>query len=180
MALGGNLGMETVFVLTNHLHSLLTEDRKIIKTSDLDNVFEKCQVQQMPRAQAIYEISSLVTRAQAWDTPWLKFSSLYMAPHADPSGLPNAVGEIVRKAPVLDFLPLDREWPKGVMAWENGEGDAKRAAAAVAAKASGDAKGRLPQRSNKTQVSPVPNLAKFLVGWAYAAFSVLWSRVART
>ncbi|KAH7304208.1 FAD binding domain protein [Stachybotrys elegans] len=137
MALGGNLGMESVFVLVNRLRQALVDsanEGKVngLSTLQLKTVFEQYQAQQHPRAMAILNISSAVSNAQAWATPWIKFSSMYIAPHADPRAITNVLGEIVRRGSVLDFLPLDHDWIKGKLPWENGVEDAYRAAVSVA------------------------------------------------
>ena len=178
MALGGNLGMESVFVLVNRLRQALNDsgnEGKInsLNTSQLRTIFEQYQMQQQPRAKAICDISGAVSSAQAWATPWLKFSSIYIAPYANPRGLPDAVGEIVRRGTVLDFLPLDEKWPGGRLEWENGVEDAQRANAAVAKKNESSPFAVVPKRPNLL----LPQSLKLAVGSLQAYARYFWVMV---
>lgn len=169
MALGGNLGIESVIVLTNLLRKEFRKregEGRNMGNTEIQTVFEQFQIQQLGRARAVFDLSAFVSRAQAWDTPWLKFSSMYIAPRTDPRTMPNAVGEILRRAPILDFLPLGT-WPEGKMKWENGDEDAKRAAAAVKTKSGMEAS------CYPVSASHNPALKLFLGGLATASV-VMW------
>lgn len=172
MALGGNLGIESIVVLTNLLHRALADrkGRGKLSTAELDALFEQYQVHQHPRARSIFEISSFISRVQAWDTAWMKFSSIHIAPRMNPRALPDAVGEIVRKAAVLDFLPLAKD-PAARMQWENGKEDAERAAAAVVARTSGTA---VVSADRSWPATSVQDIFEIIFGGAIALPFFLW------
>ncbi|KAI9155740.1 FAD-dependent urate hydroxylase [Paramyrothecium foliicola] len=176
MALGGNLGMESVFVLVNRLRHALSELQKeglskALSTSQISTVFEQYQTQQHPRAKQIYEVSSAVSCGHAWATPWIKFSSLYIAPYVNQRALPDALGEIVRRGPVLDFLPIDNAWPGGRLQWENGAEDAKRATAAVAQ--ANVSRPAVAVQNNPTAI--LPQSLKLAIGCLQAYFAYLFA-----
>ncbi|PNY24071.1 FAD-dependent urate hydroxylase [Tolypocladium capitatum] len=130
LALGGNLGIESVTVLTNLLRKALVnrQGHGKLTASELKNVFEEYQAQQFPRARATFEVSSAASRAHAWDSLWLKFSSIYITPRQNPMAFPDLLCEMMRGAPILDFVPVGK-WPEGRLKWVNddaaGTGSAK-------------------------------------------------------
>ena len=119
MALGGNSGMESVVVLTNHLRRMLDQQRggRPSKTS-LNTTFQAYQDERLPRMRRIMEFSSLISRVQAWDNPFLKWMSIYFLPYLPERKLANDLGEIIRKAPKLDFVPLG-PWNESRLEWED-------------------------------------------------------------
>ncbi|CAL8575779.1 hypothetical protein XPA_001683 [Xanthoria parietina] len=119
LALGGNSGMESVVVLTNLLHSILTSHSPSKPSHDaLTKVFQSYQDQRLPRMRQIMEFSRLISRTQAWDNWILKMLSIWVLPYLPQRKLANDLGEIIRKAPMLDFVPLG-DWKKGLMEWED-------------------------------------------------------------
>ncbi|POR35297.1 FAD-dependent urate hydroxylase [Tolypocladium paradoxum] len=165
MALGGNLGIESVTVLTNLLRKALVDKKGPgkLKVSELKNVLEEFQAQQLPRAQAIFEVSSSVSRAQAWDSLWLKFTSIYIAPRSNPRALPDGLGEIMRAAPILDFVPVGK-WPEGRLEWVHGDAAGKRSAEATPS----------TPATNDRAGSQLVHAAKLVVGGIAAASIVSW------
>ncbi|KAL8847074.1 MAG: hypothetical protein Q9221_007861 [Calogaya cf. arnoldii] len=119
MALGGNSGMESVVVLTNLLHRNLASSSPSKPSSHaLTQVFQTYQDQRLPRMRHIMEFSRLITRTQAWDNWFLKMLSIWVLPYLPQRKLANDLGEIIRKAPMLDFVPLG-DWEDGLMEWED-------------------------------------------------------------
>ncbi|KAL9008627.1 MAG: hypothetical protein Q9173_006265 [Seirophora scorigena] len=119
MALGGNSGMESVVVLTNLLHRTLASDSPSKPSQDaLTQAFQAYQDQRLPRMRHVMEFSRLITRTQAWDKWFLKMMSIWVLPYLPQRKLANDLGEIIRKAPMLDFVPLG-DWDEGLMEWED-------------------------------------------------------------
>lgn len=119
MALGGNSGMESVVVLTNLLHRTLASNSPSKPSPDaLTQAFQAYQDQRLPRMRHIMEFSRLITRTQAWDNWFLKMVSIWVLPYLPQRKLANDLGEIIRKAPMLDFVPLG-DWDEGLMEWED-------------------------------------------------------------
>ncbi|KAL8976008.1 MAG: hypothetical protein Q9205_007905 [Flavoplaca limonia] len=119
MALGGNSGMESVVVLTNLLHRTLASTSPSKPSHDaLTQAFQAYQDQRLPRMRHIMKFSRLITRTQAWDNWFLKMVSIWVLPYLPERKLANDLGEIIRKAPMLDFVPLG-DWDEGLMEWED-------------------------------------------------------------
>ncbi|KAL9597889.1 MAG: hypothetical protein Q9219_004842 [cf. Caloplaca sp. 3 TL-2023] len=119
MALGGNSGMESVIVLTNLLHAqLAATNYRPPSRHTLDNLFQRYQDQRLPRMKHILEFSRLITRTQAWDTWLLKMISIWVLPYLPKRKLADDLGEIIRKAPMLDFVELG-DWQDGRLEWED-------------------------------------------------------------
>lgn len=119
MALGGNSGMESVVVLTNLLHAHLSATEfNSPSRHTLNQIFQQYQDQRLPRMKHILEFSRLITRTQAWDNWFLKMVSIWVLPYLPERKLSNDLGEIIRKAPMLDFVPLG-DWEQGKIEWED-------------------------------------------------------------
>ncbi|KAL9003537.1 MAG: hypothetical protein Q9188_003595 [Gyalolechia gomerana] len=119
LALGGNSGMESVVVLTNLLHANLSAADFISPSRHtLNCLFQRYQDQRLPRMKHIMEFSRLITRTQAWDNWILKMVSIWVLPYLPQRKLANDLEEIIRKAPMLDFVPLG-EWKQGRLEWED-------------------------------------------------------------
>ena len=111
--------MESVVVLTNLLHRTLASTSHSKPSSDaLTQAFQAYQDQRLPRMRHIMEFSRLITRTQAWDNWFLKIVSIWVLPYLPQRKLANDLGEIIRKAPMLDFVPLG-DWDEGLMEWED-------------------------------------------------------------
>ena len=119
MALGGNSGIESVVVLTNHLRRMPEQQRggRIGKTS-LDTTLQAYQDERLPRMRRIMEFSSLISRVQAWDNVFLKWLSIYFLPYLPERKLADYLGEIIREAPKLDCVPVG-PWNKSRLEWED-------------------------------------------------------------
>lgn len=159
--------MESVTVLTNLLRKAVVDKKGQGKptASELRRVFEEYQTQQLPRAQAIFDLSSFVSRVHAWDSFWLKFTSMYIAPRSDPRALPDGLGEIMRAAPVLDFVPVGK-WPEGRLEWVHG-GSAGKGSGSEEVKSSTSA-------TNDRVGSQLLHAAKLVVGGIAAASIMSW------
>lgn len=119
MALGGNSGMESVVVLTNHLRRMLEAERgKSPNKTSIRTTFQAYQDERLPRMRHIMRFSSTISRVQAWDSWLLKTISIYLLPYLPQRKLANDLGEIIRKAPKLDFVPLG-QWNEGLLEWED-------------------------------------------------------------
>ncbi|KAI4279288.1 MAG: hypothetical protein L6R38_005070 [Xanthoria sp. 2 TBL-2021] len=119
MTLGGNSGMESVVVLTNLLHRTLASHSSSKPSHEaLTKVFQAYQDQRLPRMRHIMEFCRLISRTQAWDNWFLKMLSIWVLPYLPQRKLANDLGEIIRKAPMLDFVPLG-DWNEGLMEWED-------------------------------------------------------------
>ena len=119
IALGGNSGMESVVVLTNLLNRTLKEHQGgRLSRATINAVFHEYQEIRLPRMRHIMNFSSLVSRTQGWDNWLLKATSIYIMPYLPQRKLANDLGEIIRKAPSLDFVPLG-PWNKGLLEWED-------------------------------------------------------------
>lgn len=107
IALGGNSGIESVVVLCNHLQRLLQEGAGA-KPSDgaLDAVFAAYQAERLKRMQDILAVSSLITKVQAWDTPWHKFMATWLLPLQADRTTADQMSEIIRKGPKLEYVDL--------------------------------------------------------------------------
>lgn len=111
--------MESVVVLTNLLHRTLASDSPSKSSLHaLTQAFQAYQDQRRPRMRHIMEFSRLITRTQAWDNWFLKMMSIWVLPYLPQRKLANDLGEIIRKAPMLDFVPLG-DWDEGLMEWED-------------------------------------------------------------
>ncbi|KAL8671459.1 MAG: hypothetical protein Q9168_004047 [Polycauliona sp. 1 TL-2023] len=126
IALGGNSGMESVVVLTNVLRRILLASGSSSSSSckpsleALTEGFQAYQDQHLPRMRHIMEFSRLVTRTQAWDSWGLKMLSIWVVPYLPQRKMANDLGEIIRTAPKLDFVPLG-DWDDGLLEWEDME-----------------------------------------------------------
>lgn len=119
LALGGNSGMESVVVLTNLLHRTLASHSPSKPSHEaLTKVFQAYQDERLPRMRHIMEFCRLISRTQAWDNWFLKMLSIWVLPYLPQRKLANDLGEIIRTAPMLDFVPLG-DWNEGLMEWED-------------------------------------------------------------
>jgi hypothetical protein len=67
----------------------------------------------------IMELSSLITRVQAWDGILPKALACWVLPFQADHKLTDQLGELVRKAPKLDYVEVDRVFEQGRLAWED-------------------------------------------------------------
>lgn len=107
IALGGNSGIESVVVLCNHLQRLLQEGgaaKAKPSAAALDAAFAAYQGERLKRMQDILAVSSLITKVQAWDTPWHRFMATWLLPLQADRTTADQMSEIIRKGPKLDYV----------------------------------------------------------------------------
>lgn len=98
----------------------------------------------------IMEFSSLLTKLQAWDTVLLRLVATWVIPYQPDRRIADQLGDLIRRAPRLEYVPVGEGFARGVMPWadedRDGEGRGK-AAVEVAAENEGARKGRLLRSS---------------------------------
>jgi 2-polyprenyl-6-methoxyphenol hydroxylase-like FAD-dependent oxidoreductase len=120
IALGGNSTMESVVVLCNHLErTLAAHHGGRVSRATLRRVFDQYQRDREKRMHEIMELSSLITRVQAWDGILPKALACWVLPFQADHKLTDQLGELVRKAPKLDYVEVDRVFEQGRLAWED-------------------------------------------------------------
>ncbi|KAF4236331.1 hypothetical protein CNMCM8980_003093 [Aspergillus fumigatiaffinis] len=120
IALGGNSTMESVVVLCNHLErTLAAHHGGRVSRATLGRVFGQYQRDREKRMHEIMELSSLITRVQAWDGILPKALACWVLPFQADHKLTDQLGELIRKAPKLDYLEVDRVFGRGRLAWED-------------------------------------------------------------
>jgi 2-polyprenyl-6-methoxyphenol hydroxylase-like FAD-dependent oxidoreductase len=103
IALGGNSTMESVVVLCNHLErTLAAHHGGRVSRATLGRVFGQYQRDREKRMHEIMELSSLITRVQAWD-----------------GILPKALACWVLPFQADHKLEVDRVFGRGRLAWED-------------------------------------------------------------
>ena len=108
-ALGGNSGMESAAVLGNVLQPLLKSGIKPSR-AQISEAFHRYESLRKPRMQKIMNYSRFHTRVQAWRFLPLKLFALYILPLLPQRFPANDIGDMLRGAARIDFLPCD--WPK--------------------------------------------------------------------
>lgn len=126
MALGGNSGIESVAVLTNHLRRMLVDNNwKKPSSEALEKALAGYQAERLERMQSIMFFSSFVNKVQGWVSPAYKILSTWILPFLPQRMLADQMSDIIRGAPVLDFVPSDG-FPLGKKKWKNEEAEAKK------------------------------------------------------
>ncbi|KAG8163816.1 hypothetical protein KVR01_005734 [Diaporthe batatas] len=119
MAFGGNSGIESVAVFTNHLRRLLAESKGAKPSAaKLEAALADYQQERRARMLEICNFSGEVTRAQAWASPWYKFLARWVIPMLPASAFGNQLGAIISAAPKLDFVDVG-QFPAGRMPWKD-------------------------------------------------------------
>ncbi|KAK2624713.1 hypothetical protein QTJ16_005906 [Diplocarpon rosae] len=119
IALGGNSGMESIVVLSNHLrHMMIQQQGSKPSLATLQRVFSAYQSERHLRVKEIMEFSSLITKVQAWDTPFHKFLANWVLPLQPDRAIADQLGQIIRGAPKLDFVST-RGFSAGSMGWND-------------------------------------------------------------
>jgi hypothetical protein len=119
IALGGNSGMESVVVLCNHLERMM-KNKETTSSATIHNVFAAYQDERLDRMKQISNLSSFITRVQAWDSLWHRFLGTWVLPLQPDRVMADQMGEIMRVAPKLDFLST-RGFPSGRLLWKDEE-----------------------------------------------------------
>ncbi|KAI0132728.1 hypothetical protein BJ170DRAFT_666126 [Xylariales sp. AK1849] len=116
MGLGGNSSIESVAVLTNHLHQMLVGNNwRKPSSSKLEETLAAYQEERVGRMKHIFKFSS--SMSQGWKTPWYKFLSTWILPALPDRLLAAEMSKIVSAAPKLDFLAL-KDLPSGRVPWK--------------------------------------------------------------
>ena len=119
IALGGNSTMESIVVLCNHLaRTVGTHRGGRVSRATLGQVFRQYQGDREGRMREIMELSSLITRVQAWDGMVPKFLACWVLPFQADHKLTDQLGELIRRAPKLDYVGDARELTVGRLPWE--------------------------------------------------------------
>ncbi|KAF3011507.1 hypothetical protein E8E14_008309 [Neopestalotiopsis sp. 37M] len=116
MGLGGNSSIESVAVLTNHLHDMLKDTKgKRPSSSKLEETLAAYQSERVGRMKHIFRFSSAMS--QGWRSPWYKFLSTWILPAIPDNMLAAEMSKIVSGAPKLDFVAL-KDGPHGRIPWQ--------------------------------------------------------------
>jgi len=119
IALGGNSTMESIAVLCNHLvRTVAAYQGGRLSRPTLGQVFRQYQRDQAARMREIMELSSLITRVQAWDGMVPKFLACWVLPFQADHKLTDQLGELIRRAPKLDYVDGVRGLAAGRLPWE--------------------------------------------------------------
>ena len=119
--------MESVIVLCNHLHRTLAEHAGARPSrAALNSMFAAYQKEREPRMNEVMQFSSMLTKLQAWDNVFLRFLATWVIPYQPDRRIADQMGELIRKAPKLDFVDVGPEFAKGKMAWADDERDLDR------------------------------------------------------
>jgi hypothetical protein len=121
MGFGGNCGIEDIAVVCNHLNRLLVNCKgRKPSLAELDRTFETYQTERMPRMKEVADLCRLVTKVQAWHTPWHKFIDTWVFPLQSDTTIANQVSEIIRTGAKLDYVD-NAGCFSGSMAWKDEE-----------------------------------------------------------
>ncbi|KAI1387733.1 uncharacterized protein F4822DRAFT_430479 [Hypoxylon trugodes] len=115
MGLGGNSGIESVAVLTNHLRKMLVDNNWTKPSkSALEKALAGYQAERLERMRHIFSFSSNLS--QGWSTPWYKFLALWVLPMLPDRSLVGEMSAIISSAPTLNFVEAGR-FPSGRVPW---------------------------------------------------------------
>ncbi len=119
--------MESVIVLCNHLHHTLAKHAGARPSkAALNSMFAAYQKEREPRMNEVMQFSSMLTKLQAWDNVFLRFLATWVIPYQPDRRIADQMGELIRKAPKLDYVDVGPEFAKGKMAWADDERDLDR------------------------------------------------------
>ncbi|KGO77075.1 Monooxygenase, FAD-binding [Penicillium italicum] len=120
IALGGNSTMETVVVLCNHLRrTVVAHGGGKVSRATLGKTFAKYQTEREQRMRKIMQISSLITRIQAWDSIGLKLLATWVLPYQSDHKLSDQMAELMKVAPKLDYVDVDGGFARGRVSWDD-------------------------------------------------------------
>ncbi|KAK7993863.1 hypothetical protein PG989_007244 [Apiospora arundinis] len=123
IGLGGNTGLESVAVLCNHLVRTLQgtmappplSQQKPTQAA-LERCFQAYQDGHRARVERIVQLSRLITRVQAWDSPLNRWVAVWIMPKLPDGLLAQVVSRLVRGAPKLDYVTTEG-FPRGTVEW---------------------------------------------------------------
>lgn len=122
IALGGNSTMESVVVLCNHIEGTLAAHHGgRVSRATLEKVFGQYQRDREERMHEIMNLSSLITRLQAWDGIAPKLLACWVLPFQADHILTDQLGELIRKAPKLNYVGVGRGFARGRLQWADDE-----------------------------------------------------------
>lgn len=122
MALGGNAGIESVTVLTNHLRRMLVNSKGSKPSSAaLEEALAAYQAERIERMKHIMKFSSFVNRVQGWSSPFHKIIATWVIPILPQRLLADQMGEIISDAPKLNFVDVG-SFPTGLMPFKDKAG----------------------------------------------------------
>lgn len=131
IGLGGNMAIESVVVLCNHLHAMLTGQQGVKPSlATLRAAFAAYQAERKPRVEQIMKFSREVTDSHAWATLSHKYYTKWVLPTKSDQFFPNIIAEIVRRAPKLEYVDV-KGFNKGSVAWKDEESKASALAWSV-------------------------------------------------
>ncbi|KAI0842701.1 FAD binding domain protein [Hypoxylon sp. FL0890] len=105
IAFGGNLAMESVVALCNCIQEMMVAQRGAKPSrATIEKAFAKYQAKQKDRAREVMNVSGQITKLQAWYTPLYKFAANWVSPYLPDRTIANQLGEVIRKAPKLDYV----------------------------------------------------------------------------
>lgn len=125
IGLGGNMALESVTVLCNHLHATLASHKGTKPTlAALTQTFQAYQDERRPRALDIMTFSSQVTDSHAWVSAYHKYYTKWWMPRLSYRAFPDAMGEIIRRGPKLSFIDC-AQFGQGRLPWKDDDGSFK-------------------------------------------------------
>lgn len=117
--------MESVVVLSNHLHRMLVAQQGARPSAaTLRRVFEKYQAEQHSRIKGVMNYSSRITCVQAWDGLVPKFLANWVLPSVWDSFVADDLGKIIAGGTMLEYIDCPATF-QGRMAWKNVKAEEK-------------------------------------------------------
>ncbi|KAI9164120.1 FAD-dependent monooxygenase DEP2 [Paramyrothecium foliicola] len=121
IALGGNSAMESIVVLCNHLQRMIRAQHGAKPSlATLEKTFKAYQTERHARVKGVMELSGLITKVQAWETPFHKFLATWALPLQPDRTVANQLGEIIRGGPKLEYVEL-KDFARGRLPWKDEE-----------------------------------------------------------
>jgi hypothetical protein len=119
MAFGGNSGLESVAVLTNHLRRILIDNNWARPSGrEIEKLLSAYQTERLARMKYVMQFSGEVTKVQAWHRPLDKFLATWLVPVLPDRTFGDQLGRIISAAPKLDFIDAS-DFPSGRMPWQD-------------------------------------------------------------
>lgn len=113
--------MESIALLTNLVRRAVKAHPNVRPSrAELREVFQQYQDRRVGRMKKIMEFSGLITRVQAWDGFLMKFAAKVILPYQNKTQLGKDIGDIIKDAEKLDFVPLKSRG--GRIPWKNEDG----------------------------------------------------------
>jgi len=114
---GGNTAIESTALLTNLLYSAKENNGgRPLTTEDFTNLFTEYQAAQKPRADTMFDASTLLTRLQTRNSLPLELFANYALPILGDGFQVNVASSLVLGGVKLDFV--DKELKNGSIPWQ--------------------------------------------------------------